>query len=368
MAEAYRDSADGRYIAAISERSGYYYEAILIDENNVTLWKFSVGDAFPDPQHVEDIDWISISNDGSYVAFGGIYWNGTDDLGYAYLFNQQGQIWNKTGFYSSQGFDILVQGELSGDGSRLVLNYVVTSFLGNFSIEVYNTGRFSVTPAQFMWRYDTGDIECDSVSISFAGDYVALGCDGAVFLVHAPAAGVHEGILVWQDDNDGENFWPIRISDDGKYVCTGTFGGHGGWDVFGWFVCYNQTGKPLWNYTTEWETAYWAHDLDSFSRWTICCGSGKLHNLLLRQDRLKWTYDTNNPTDLGHVRISADGNFVIARARDNQFDIWHLNKFGKLIWHIPSSDDMGSGPIAISANGEYFCSADFLSGDLQVLF
>jgi hypothetical protein len=209
-------SADGRYIAAISERGGYYYEAILVDENNVTVWKFSVGDAFPDPQHVDEIDWISISDDGNYVAFGGIYWNGTDDLGYAYLFNQQGQIWNKTGFYSSQGFDILVQGELSGDGSRLVLNYVVASFLGNFSVEVYNTGRFSGTPGQFMWRYDTGDIRCDSVSISFAGDYVALGCDGAVFLVQAPAAGVHEGILVWRDDNDGENFWPIRISADGK--------------------------------------------------------------------------------------------------------------------------------------------------------
>lgn len=190
---------------------------------------------------------------------------------------------------------------------------------------------------------------------------MALGCDGAVFLVQAPAAVVHEGILVWQDDNNGENFWPIRISADGKYVCTGTFGGHGGLDVFGWFVCYDQTGKSMWNYTTEWETAYWAHDLDLSADGQYAVGVENSTIYFFDKTGLKWTYDTNNPTDLGHVRISADGNFVIARARNNQYDIWHLNKFGKLIWHIPSSDGMGRGPIAISANGEYFCSADFLS-------
>jgi hypothetical protein len=349
-------SADGRYIAAAS----YYYDyaVVLIDENNVTVWRFSVADAFhPEPQHVDDISWISISDDGGYVAFGGTYGNGTSELGYVFLFNQQGQIWNKTGFYFGDMWWSRQQGEFSGDGTRLALNYVRTSEAGNNTVEVYDTGKSSGTPGQFMWRFEPGSA-IDAISMSFHGDYVAIGGEYIAYLVQAPAAGVHEGILVWQkgDAYVWEEFWPIRISGDGKYVFTANRDSPSHPNV-GSFLYYNQTGSLLFNYTTNWPSNPGAFDIDLSADGQYAVGVQNSTIFFFDKTGLKWTYDTNSPTWLSNVRISADGNFLIARPQQNEVDIWHLNKFGKLIWHIPSFG--GMGPVAISANGEYFCSAGF---------
>lgn len=356
-------SADGRYIAAVNEWSDTH-EALLINENNVTVWRFSVADAFlPEPQHVIQLCWVSISDDGGYVAFGGTYYNGTLELGFAYLFNQQGQVWNKTGIYIQQDH-YTIQGQLSGDGTRLLLDYVQMSYQGNFSVEVYNTGKSSGTPGQFMWRYNTGergifDRSATCTSISLHGDYVAVGEVSRICLVQAPSGGVQEGILVWQKDaTEWELNWPIRISADGKYVFTSNCESSDHTNV-GWFLYYDQMGDLLWNYTTAWPSSPFAYDIDLSADGQHAVGVENSTIFFFDKTGLKWTYQTNSPMWLSHVRISADGNFLIARPQSNQVDIWHLNKYGKLIWHIPSSD---SGPVAISANGEYFCSADFFSG------
>jgi hypothetical protein len=341
-------SADGRYIVA-AEDSGDQ-DVCLLDANQTVKWDFSVVNftVLGVPLESPYVTWVDISDDGSYVAFGGYHTPSGVGHGFVFLFNQSGLVWYKTDFLYGGGpaVDTDCSGAISGDGSRVAVGYVQT-LDGNSSLEVYDdTGALKwgyVVPA------DTGG-ELACVSISSDGKYVALGTSYGIYLVH-------EGTVVWEDHSDYW-FWPVRISRDGRYVL-----GYRAMDNN--IVYYNQTGSLVWNQTVDPSVYSWDYDLAISGDGQFAVATGNSTIYFFNNTGLNWTYNTK-VVDINQVKISADGYFIVATATwsgSTESDIFHLNRWGKLIWQISQTGDhyyvIPGGALAISANGEYFCSTQY---------
>jgi len=171
-------------------------------EEDKLLWEYKIEEP--------DIESISVSSDGSYVAVGsaGGYAGGN----YVYLFNKSGKLLWK---------DIAI-------GVRTVL---VTS---DGSVAVgYGVDYKGSIYIRNKWKYKT-ERDVRSISISPDGS-VAVGTNGGyVYFFNK------NGNLLWKYKTEGTPISSILFSLDGSHVSAGSLGGY--------VYFFNKNGELLWKY------------------------------------------------------------------------------------------------------------------------
>ena len=202
----------------------------------------------------------------------------------------------------------------------------------------------------FKWAYDLPST-VRSVSVSSNGDYVTVGYSGGIALLY-------NGALAWEDNTwSGEDLQPVRISADGKYVIALRYYAHV-------ILYYNQTGTLLWSQLID--QNIWGYDYGvaiSFNGQYAAAG-GNSTIYFFDKTGLQWSYNTGIQ-EINSVEISGDGYFIVASSYWGQ-KLFHLNKFGTLIWEITFENY--AGKVAFSFDGEYFATTDTGSSHIYRYF
>ena len=266
-----------------------------------------------------DVNSVSISSDGSYIAAG-------SEDSKVYLLDREGNLlWS---------YETLIKGDsvlsvsISSDGS-----YIAAGTGGIWSDEV----RLLDRERNLLWSYETGGSVL-SVSISSDGSYIAAGSD-KVYLLD------REGNLLWNKTTGGW-VYSVSISSDGSYIAAGTGG------IWGDKVClFDKEGNLLWSYETGDDVRSVSISSDGSY---IAAGSDDKVCLFDKEGNLLWSYETGG--SVLSVSISSDGSYIAAGSDK----VYLLDREGNLLW----SDYEGSGvnSVSITPNGEYIAVGSYYKG------
>jgi len=219
-------SADGSYIATVGGDGVQLFSRA----DNIPIWSYGL----------EDVQWVSMSADGFYIAAGSFY----PLLGSSvYLFSRADNIpiWSyRVGEYvgrvsmSSDGLYI-VAGEddsvclFSRADNTPIWSYRTSAYVSSVSMsadglyiaagsgdnKIYLFSRADNTP---IWSYQTSEF-VGSVLMSSDGSYIAAGGIGGVYLFSRV-----DNTPIWSYQTSS-SFPSISISSDGSYIAAGGYGG-----------------------------------------------------------------------------------------------------------------------------------------------
>ena len=175
-------SADGQYVAAVSEDSRVYY----FNQSGSLLWNNITG---------RSLENVAMSADGKYIAVASRDHN-------IYYYDATGtRSWN----YSTGS--IVKSVAVNRDG-----NYIAA---GSDDSHVYLFDRNGT----LLWEYATGG-PVESVSISRNGQTIAAGSDDHLVYCFNPT-----GDLLWKYTT-GDKVRSVSVSGDGEYVAAGSWDGN----------------------------------------------------------------------------------------------------------------------------------------------
>lgn len=175
-------SADGQYVAAVSEDSRVYY----FNQSGSLLWNNITG---------RSLENVAMSADGKYIAVASRDHN-------VYYYDASGtRLWN----YTTGGVVKSVAANRDG-------NYIAA---GSDDSHVYLFDRNGT----LLWEYATGG-PVESVSISRNGQTIAAGSDDHLVYCFNPT-----GDLLWKYTT-GDKVRSVSVSGDGEYVAAGSWDGN----------------------------------------------------------------------------------------------------------------------------------------------
>lgn len=186
-------SSEGKYIVVGSgDHKIYFFER----SSSTPLWSHTIDYI---PGHMGDVESVSISSDGSYIAAVTQIYQGTSKV---YLFHRS----SSTPLWKYSAGDYLNSVSIDSEG-----NYIVAGGRDN---KVYVFHRSSSTP---LWSYTTGD-SVNSVSISADGNYIVSGGgwnDKSVYLFNKTS-----NIPLWKYETTNY-INSVSISANGRFSVAG---------------------------------------------------------------------------------------------------------------------------------------------------
>ena len=278
-------TADGNYIAAISDDANVLYFNDSVASPKMPEWEF-----YPASTYLND---VAISANGNYIV-------AADDDGVVYLFNStysnpKTEMWNFTAGGSVWSVSI------SADG-----NYIAVASWDEY---LYVFEKTSSTP---LWNFTEG-YAVNSVEISADGNFLVAGTDNNNTLLFSTSS----NIPIWSHNTSGYIF-SVAINSNGNYIAAG------GYDNTLYFF-ERSSSTPLWNYTTgdhignnQFDEAN-PHCIDiSANGDYIAVGSNDNHTYAFEKSSAipLWNYTTGG--EINAVAISANGAFITVGSADQQ--------------------------------------------------
>ncbi len=271
------------------------------------LWTYTAGDR---------VGRTSISDDGNYIVTGG-------NDGHIRLFEKSSStpLWDHNTYADGVDVCISANGEYiaSGDGA--------------YKIKLFH--KDSSTP---LWTYTCGD-DAYRLAISEDGEYIAAASlDGKVYFFNKDS-----GTPLWSY-NTGNAVRFVAVSENAEYIVAGN--GRGTDSIF--LFDRDFTGSSyLWKYETNDDV--WSGDISADGEY-IVAGTGPDDGRMFLFDKDSstplWTHSTGASV---RVAISADGEYIISGASDNNAYFFHRESSTPL-WTYTGTEPM-SWP-AISEHGE----------------
>jgi len=305
-------SADGRYIAAISNRKLSLFNK---DSPNL-LWEHTF---------TENIENLDISADGSYIVTGG-----EESIS---LFHMSGKspLWSfNTGFLSETIC-------ISSDGQYI--------FAGLKDHKVYLFHRNSSTP---LWSYTTGDPT--RVAISANGTYMIAGARNHTLYLFEKS----NSTPVWTSILEVSK---VAISADGDNFICGTYGAS-----LNEYIYYfeRSTSVPIWNYSMGSRPQV---DISSNGEIIVSSAGEKLFAFLKTSNTPILNYSAFGT--INRIAISGNGDYIVAGVDGIDDEIIYFNSYSpEPIWrYFPLNFDSIIS-LDISENGKYMTS----SYDSYILF
>ena len=246
----------------------------LLDKNKNLLWNHTIKKHYYLDYPIVD---ISMTNDATKIIAGsseGHTWGGV-----VYFFDLEGNLYYN--FSVSYGVTSV---SFSPEGDYFAMTY------GHYAGWWDKVALWGYNEEQWLWDYTFGESESTDVSVSFNGEYVAVG--GA--------------LEPWSDDIEG-----VRL--------------------------YNKAGNLLWEYKID--ASWFGSDKYSVAISQngeyMVAGNKKNNNLYFfdKSGNLLWNYSTG---PIQGVAISADGNRIIAGSKNN---LYLLNRHKELL-RVFQTDDV----------------------------
>jgi WD40 repeat protein len=327
-------SSDGSYIAAGCYDGNVY---LFSKYSDTPLWSCDVY-SYLDPFPPEDIEVrVSISSDGDYVAvsiYKSITWddpqNGQThhkEDGSIFLFSKDSgtPLW----YYK----DIYTSVSISSDGS-----YIAAGTGGYSDHKVYFFSKESSTP---LWSYTAGSY-VKSVSISSDGNYIAAGGgDKKVYLFSKDSS-----TPLWSY-NTGSYVYAVSISSDGSYIAAG------GYDKKVYLFSKNSS-TPIWSSTTGGEVNLVSISSDGNY---IAAGTGysdyKVYFFSKDSSTPLWSYTAGGYVN--SVSIFSNGSYIAVGGYDYKVYLFSKDSSTPL-WSYDTDGCVSS--VSISSNGNYIAAGD----------